>query len=44
MAICVYHLEDDAEVIPPLVMSLHPAYRHSISDNQAYFFPAARPY
>lgn len=43
MAICVYHLEDDAEVIPPLVMALHPGYGHSMNDNQAYFFPAAQP-
>ena len=43
MAICVYHLKDDPEVIPPLVLALHPAYGHSMSANQAYFFPAAKP-
>lgn len=39
MAICVYHLADDAAVIPPLVMALYPAYGHAMSQTQAYFFP-----
>jgi hypothetical protein len=43
MAICVYHRDDDREVIPPLVLALHPSYGHAMTQNQAYFFPAARP-
>ena len=43
MAICVYHRDDDREVIPPLVLALHPSYGHAMAQNQAYFFPAAGP-
>lgn len=37
MALCVYHREDDPQVIPELVGELNPAYESSIADAQAYF-------
>ena len=39
MALCVYHREDDAEVIPRVVNEIHPEYRSSRTNTLVYFYP-----
>ena len=37
MALCVYHREDDREVIPRIVVDARPTYKIALTDSQAYF-------
>jgi FkbM family methyltransferase len=38
MALCIYHREDDPQILPKLVRDLQPNYRMQITSSQAYFF------
>ena len=42
MALCVYHKEDDPEVIPRIVLDARPDYRLIRTTEVAYFGPGTQ--
>ncbi len=38
MALCIYHREDDRELIPQIVLEARPSYRVDTTRTQAYFY------
>ena len=38
MALCIYHREDDRELIPQIVLEARPSYRVDTTRDQAYFY------
>jgi len=39
LALCIYHREDDAEVVPATVQRIQPDYQMFKTDEQVYFYP-----
>ena len=37
IAVCVYHRQDDSEVLPQIIKRARPDYEHRIASHQHYF-------